>query len=93
MLGYAHRHGELTANVGTIALLARCGSLGIIASELASQVADSYRELRRLQHRAWLDEQTDARVAPELIVSYVGPVKQLWQHLLGDPASRAGLGL
>ena len=93
VLGYAHRHGELTANVGNIALLARCGSLGIIASELASQVADSYRELRRLQHRAWLDEQTDARVAPELIVSYVGPVKQLWQHLLGDPASSAGLGL
>ena len=86
VLGYTHHHAELIANVGNIALLARCGSLGIIEPELARQVADAYRELRRLQHRAWLDEQSEARVAPERVVSYVEPVRQLWQRLLGNPA-------
>ena len=86
VLGYAHRHVELTSNVGNIALLERCRSLGLVAPELAYQVANAYRELRRLQHRAWLDEQTDARVEHERVVSYVGPVKQLWQRLLGNPA-------
>ena len=81
VLGYAHRYRELVANIGNIALLGCCGTLGLIDSGLALAVASSYRELRRLQHRAWLDEQADARIEIAVAEPFVGPVRQLWQTL------------
>lgn len=81
VLAHACRHAELTGNVGNIALLARCGTLGLIPSVLAEAVANSYRELRRLQHRAWLDEQSDARFLHESTEHFAQPVQTLWRHL------------
>ena len=86
ILGYAHRHPELTDNVGNIALLGRCNALGLIVPHLAQQVADSYRELRRMQHRAWLDGRGDARVEFEHAEPYAKPVVELWQRLVANPA-------
>ena len=86
MLGYADRYAELTDNVGNIALLGRCAARGLIAPDLALQVADAYRELRRMQHRAWLDGLGDARVAFERAESFAVPVVKLWQQLVANPA-------
>lgn len=85
VLAYAHRHAELTGNVGNIALLARCGALGLIPTDLAETVANAYRELRRLQHRAWLDEQSDAQVEHDQAERYAQPVRDLWRQLFADP--------
>jgi [glutamine synthetase] adenylyltransferase / [glutamine synthetase]-adenylyl-L-tyrosine phosphorylase len=81
VLAHACRHEELTANVGNIALLARCAALGLIPNTLAEQVANAYRELRRLQHRAWLDEQSEAQISLALATQFARPVSALWQHL------------
>ncbi len=86
VLAFAYLHPELTANTGNIALLERSGVLGLIAPDQAKKVADSYRELRRLQHRAWLDGQVDARVETQIAAQHALPVTQLWRSLLANPA-------
>ena len=86
VLAHAFRHKELTANVGNIALLARCAALGLIPDGLAHEVANAYRELRRLQHRAWLDEQSDARFPLDIAAPHARPVRGLWQYLFGEPS-------
>jgi [glutamine synthetase] adenylyltransferase / [glutamine synthetase]-adenylyl-L-tyrosine phosphorylase len=86
VLAHAFRHRELTANVGNIALLARCGALGLIPDALAHEVATAYRELRRLQHRAWLDEQSDARFPLDIVEQHARPVRRLWQYLFDAPS-------
>ncbi|MDQ3259919.1 MAG: bifunctional glutamine synthetase adenylyltransferase/deadenyltransferase, partial [Pseudomonadota bacterium] len=83
VLAHASRYAELTGNVGNIALLARCGKLGLIPKALADDVANAYRELRRLQHRAWLDEQSDSRFSHDVAEHHARPVRELW-HFLFD---------
>ena len=86
VLGFAHRHESLVANVGNIALLEMSGTLGLIEAERAHRVAASYRELRRLQHRAWLDGQTQARVEQQIVAPYAEPVIGLWENLIASSA-------
>ncbi len=81
VLAHASRYAELTGNVGNIALLVRCGTLGLIPKALADDVANAYRELRRLQHRAWLDEQSDASFPHDVAEHHASPVRMLWQFL------------
>ncbi|MEO6022527.1 MAG: bifunctional [glutamate--ammonia ligase]-adenylyl-L-tyrosine phosphorylase/[glutamate--ammonia-ligase] adenylyltransferase [Burkholderiales bacterium] len=87
VLAYAHRHAGLAAGIGNIALLRLCAELALIPAQLAERVADAYRELRRLQHRAWLDEQADARVPFDRVDQYAEPVRELWQLLFAGTAS------
>ena len=84
VLAHACRHAELTGNVGNIALLARCGRLGLVPHRLAEEVANAYRELRRLQHRAWLDEQSEARFPHDIAEHFAQRVRALWQFLFDD---------
>jgi [glutamine synthetase] adenylyltransferase / [glutamine synthetase]-adenylyl-L-tyrosine phosphorylase len=86
VLGFAHRHESLVANVGNIALLEMSGALGLIEIDRAHRVATSYRELRRLQHRAWLDGQTQARVAQQIVAPFARPVISLWENLIASSA-------
>ena len=60
------RHGVLTRNAGNIALLGFAGELGLVPAALAAQVADAYREYRRLQHKVRLTGAAHARVDPAL---------------------------
>ena len=53
-------HPELADNVGNIALLHRAESGGLLPSGMGSAAADAYREMRRLQHRARLNEDPTA---------------------------------
>ncbi len=50
-------HPELLDNAGNIALLQRAQECGLLPEALGAAAADAYRELRRAQHRARLDEQ------------------------------------
>jgi glutamate-ammonia-ligase adenylyltransferase len=72
------RHPALLDNVGNIALLQRAEAAGLLPAGVGQAAADAYRELRRAQHRARLDEQPTqfdpARYAPQR-----DAVLALWQ--------------
>jgi glutamate-ammonia-ligase adenylyltransferase len=86
VLQYAIKQPSLLENVGNIGLIIRAGQTGIIAPELAHQVADAYRLFRKKQHQLRLDGHALARVAPELMDEALeqarSQVLQLWQQLM-----------
>ena len=55
----------LTRNAGNIALLGMGAELGLLPPALASEVADAYRDYRRLQHKVRLTGAPHARVEPD----------------------------
>ena len=81
VLAYSNQHPELTANSGNLALLTRAGELGLIDAQLAQRVCATYRNLRSLQHKMRLNNQSPCRVNPEEIDAT--PVMALWETLLG----------
>ena len=87
VLRYSHEHPSLTGNIGNIALLHLSGQLGLIPTDLATAVADAYRELRRQQHRLRLAGAASARLdvaqAP-LIAKAQQDVRALWSVVFAD---------
>ncbi|MER2553448.1 MAG: bifunctional [glutamate--ammonia ligase]-adenylyl-L-tyrosine phosphorylase/[glutamate--ammonia-ligase] adenylyltransferase [Thauera sp.] len=83
VLGHSHDHPRLTGNLGNIALLRIAGGLGLIPADLAAACADSYRELRRLQHRQRLNDRP-SRVAPDEAEAARQPVRTLWREVFGE---------
>ncbi len=57
VLAHSAKHRELQGNVGNIALMRLAEAAGLLPAGVGSAAADGYRELRRAQHRARLDEQ------------------------------------
>jgi [glutamine synthetase] adenylyltransferase / [glutamine synthetase]-adenylyl-L-tyrosine phosphorylase len=86
VLNFAVQHHELAANIGNIALLRRSAALGLIDSDLGVAVENTYRDLRRMQHRAWLDERADAKAERARVEPLVQPVRTLWQRLFAGTA-------
>ncbi len=80
VLAYSNQHQELTANRGNLALLTRAGKFGLIDAQLAQRVCATYRNLRALQHKMRLNNQSPCRVNPEEIDAT--PVMALWKILL-----------
>ena len=80
VLGYSHQHPELTGNLGNIALLRIAGELGLIPTDLAETVRNAYRDYRRMQHIARLNN-AKARVAPAEVAERVAAVRALWRHV------------
>ncbi len=80
VLAYSAAHSELTANNGNLALLIRAGEFGLIDAQLAQRVCATYRNLRALQHKMRLNNQSPCRVNPEEIDT--SPVMALWGTLL-----------
>jgi glutamate-ammonia-ligase adenylyltransferase len=88
VLVHSGRHPGLLDNLGNIALLRRAEELGLLPAGVGQAAATGYRELRRAQHRARLDEQPthfalgepgpleDARLA----------VLALWRAVFGTAA-------
>jgi glutamate-ammonia-ligase adenylyltransferase len=60
VLLHSRAHAELLDNAGTIALLQRAEGAGLLPAGVGVAAADAYRELRRVQHKARLDEQATA---------------------------------
>ena len=83
VLGHSHDHPQLTGNLGNIALLRIASELGLIPAGLAAACADSYRELRRLQHRQRLNERP-SRIDPDEAEGAREPVRALWRHVFGE---------
>ncbi|MFN5179235.1 bifunctional [glutamate--ammonia ligase]-adenylyl-L-tyrosine phosphorylase/[glutamate--ammonia-ligase] adenylyltransferase, partial [Limnohabitans sp.] len=84
VLLHTARHPELADNVGNIALLHRAEAAGLLPAGLGHAAADAYREMRRLQHRARLDEQPTQVAAGELADGQQA-VRALWSAVMQTP--------
>jgi len=66
VLSEAAQHPALADNVGNIALLLRAEAAGLLPDGVGQDAASAYRELRRVQHRARLNEEPTQVTPPEL---------------------------
>ncbi len=75
----------LQDNAGNIALLQRAEAAGLLAPGMGQAAADAYRELRRAQHRARLDEASTRPSLDELgpLAPHREAVLALWAHVFG----------
>ncbi|MBS1230230.1 MAG: (Glutamate--ammonia-ligase) adenylyltransferase [Proteobacteria bacterium] len=85
VLGHAHAHEHLCANLGNIALLRIAAELGLIPPQLADPVRETYREFRRLQHAMRLDGISSSRVERDAYRRRIDAVKALWQFVFDQP--------
>jgi glutamate-ammonia-ligase adenylyltransferase len=77
VLAHAAAHPELQGNVGNIALLQRAEACGLLPTGVGQAAAKAYRELRRAQHRARLDEQP-TQFPTETLIAERDAVLALW---------------
>ena len=77
VLSQAADHPTLSANAGNIALLQEAQAQGLLRQGVGTAAARAYRELRRVQHRARLDE-VPTQVAPALLFAERQAVLDLW---------------
>ena len=82
VLSQARLHPQLLDNVGNIALLLRAQAAGLLPASVGAAAADAYRELRRAQHQARLDEKP-TQFAPEPLAEPRRAVLALWQAVFG----------
>lgn len=84
VLLHARNHPELLDNLGNIALLGLAAKAGLIPADLAEQVANAYRLLRRRQHALRMEGAEKARVPPHQLQQERAAVLQLWDYVMGD---------
>jgi [glutamine synthetase] adenylyltransferase / [glutamine synthetase]-adenylyl-L-tyrosine phosphorylase len=82
VLAHAHQHADLIDNVGNIALLQRAEAHGLLPPKVGHEAAQAYRQLRRAQHRARLDEQP-TQFAPATLARERDAVTALWRAVFG----------
>jgi glutamate-ammonia-ligase adenylyltransferase len=82
VLSQAASHPTLLDNAGNIALLQRAEAQGLLPDGIGRAAADAYRELRRAQHRARLDERPTQFAAPQLSAER-DAILALWQAVFG----------
>jgi glutamate-ammonia-ligase adenylyltransferase len=92
VLAHSARHPQLQGNVGNIALMRLAEDAGLLPAGVGTAAADGYRELRRAQHRARLDEQPTAfdleAAQAEPLVRARDAIMALWHAVFG--VSRSG---
>ena len=81
VLAHSHAHPALMDNVGNIALLHRAEDAQLLPKGVGDAAGRAYRELRRVQHRARLDESPTKLegAAREAIEAHRQAVLALWQ--------------
>ena len=82
VLSHAGDHPELVPNVGNIALLQRAEAARLLPVGVGLAAANAYRELRRVQHHARLNEEP-THVAQEVLASERDAVLALWRAAFG----------
>jgi glutamate-ammonia-ligase adenylyltransferase len=87
VLRHAARFPQLVADIGNIALLKLAGALGLIDPDLADDVANAYRNFRRLQHQIRLQGEDRARVPHAQVDDQAGRVTQLFKRVLGEAST------
>ena len=78
VLSESAQHPELVENAGNIALLQRAEAVGLLPQDVGQRAAAAYRALRRVQHRARLNEEP-TQVTPPALQSERLAIEQLWQ--------------
>jgi len=86
VLSQSGAHPELIDNAGNIALLERAEAAGLLPAGVGHHAADAYRQLRRLQHHARLNEEP-AQASLEEVAPQRAAVLALWQAVFGDSQS------
>jgi glutamate-ammonia-ligase adenylyltransferase len=82
VLAHAAAQPVLLDNAGNIALLQRAEAAGLLPPGVGQGAADAYRELRRAQHQARLDEKP-TQFDPALMQPSQQAVLALWQAVFG----------
>jgi glutamate-ammonia-ligase adenylyltransferase len=82
VLAHSAAHAALRDDIGNIALLRLAERLGLLPAGVGSAAADAYRELRRAQHRARLDE-APTHFAPEAYAAERDAVRALTRAVFG----------
>ena len=82
VLAHAAAQPALLDNVGNIALLQRAEQAGLLGAGIGQAAADAYRELRRAQHLARLDEQP-THFEPQQMAPQSTAVLALWHAVFG----------
>jgi glutamate-ammonia-ligase adenylyltransferase len=85
VLAHGGQHRGLQDNLGNIALLKRAEDAQLLDAGIGSAAADAYRELRRAQHRARLDEQPTL-FGPETLAPERAAGRALWRAVFGHGA-------
>lgn len=83
VLGHAHAHAELTANIGNLALLKLAARLDLIPENRAVAVHDAYRRFRQMQHSLRLQGERYARVPAGEVAGAAEDVRALWREVFG----------
>jgi len=82
VLSQSSKHRELIPNVGNIALLQRAESAGLLPPGVGEDAARAYRELRRVQHGARLNEEP-TQLAADAMPGERNAVLALWRAVFG----------
>ena len=82
VLSQSRSHRELVPNVGNIALLLRAEAAGLLPQRVGALAASAYRELRRVQHHARLNEEPTS-VTPPALENERAAIKALWKAVFG----------
>ena len=81
VLLHAPVHPELADNVGNIALLQRAEQAALLPKGVGQAAANAYREMRRLQHRARLNEEP-TQVDPAALSTGRDAVLAVWHFVM-----------
>ncbi|MGV3571557.1 MAG: bifunctional [glutamate--ammonia ligase]-adenylyl-L-tyrosine phosphorylase/[glutamate--ammonia-ligase] adenylyltransferase [Ramlibacter sp.] len=82
VLSQSRSHPELRDNVGNIALLRRAEAAGLLPAGVGEAAATAYREMRRVQHCARLNEEP-TQVGHDHLVAEREAILALWRHVFG----------
>ena len=77
VLSQSAHHHALVGNVGNIALLQRAERSGLLPAGVGQAAASAYRELRRVQHHARLNE-SPTQVDSSALASQKNAIERLW---------------
>lgn len=82
VLSQSARHPELVPNAGNIALLQRAEGAGLLPPGVGHAAASAYRELRRRQHHARLNEES-TQFPEHQLGAERDAILALWCHVFG----------
>ena len=82
VLAHSGAHPRLVGNWGNITLLQHAESAGLLPLGVGCTAADAYRELRRLQHKARLDE-ASLQIDPAPVQAERDAILALWAVVFG----------
>ena len=78
----SREHPQLLINIGNITLLRHAEAAGLLPPGVGLAAADAYRALRRIQHKARLDE-SSGQIELQLAVAHRDAVLTLWRAVFG----------